>query len=369
MIHARVGLQQRILPAYRAPFFEMLATACLQGLSVFAGEPKPDEAVVTADKLNIAQYTHAHNQSYLSGAAYFYWQAGIMQWLRSWQPDVLIIELNPRNRSNPQAVSWMKRHRKPVIGWGLGISAGNAIEQAIYRSTVHQCSAVIAYSPHAAQQYMSVGMEPARVFIAKNAVAPRPRNLPIIRPAHFHNGRAELLYVGRLQPRKRVETLLRALEMIQIDPQPHLTIVGDGPDRARLEALASLIYPQADFVGAQHDEKLTPYYNAADLFILPGTGGLAIQQAMAHALPVIVGEADGTQGELVREENGWLLPDDSPQTLAQAIGNALADIERLRLMGLASQRIVAEEINLEAMVQTFTRAIESVLGKHARRVV
>ena len=45
MIHARVGLQQRVLPEYRAEFFDTLATACLQGLGVFAGEPCQGEAV------------------------------------------------------------------------------------------------------------------------------------------------------------------------------------------------------------------------------------------------------------------------------------------------------------------------------------
>jgi len=54
MIHARVGLQQRILPEYRVAFFDRLATACLQGLSVFAGEPCPGEAVETAEVLTIA---------------------------------------------------------------------------------------------------------------------------------------------------------------------------------------------------------------------------------------------------------------------------------------------------------------------------
>ena len=82
---------------------------------------------------------------------------------------------------------------------------------------------------------------------------------------------------------------------------------------------------------------------------------------MAHALPVIVGEADGTQGELVREENGWMLQDNDPQTLARIIKEALSDVERLRQKGLASYRIVAEEVNLEAMVTTFTAAVESVL--------
>jgi len=95
--------------------------------------------------------------------------------------------------------------------------------------------------------------------------------------------------------------------------------------------------------------------------VLPGTGGLAVQQAMAHSLPVIVGRADGTQGELVRPENGWVLPDDSQPTLTAAIRQALSDLPALRNKGLASYRIVAEEVNIESMVETFTRAVESVL--------
>jgi glycosyltransferase involved in cell wall biosynthesis len=106
---------------------------------------------------------------------------------------------------------------------------------------------------------------------------------------------------------------------------------------------------------------LEPYFAAADLFILPGTGGLAVQQAMAHSLPVIVGQADGTQAELVRPENGWLLADESQRALTETIRQALADLPALRRKGLASYRVVAQEVNIEAMVETFTRAVESVL--------
>ena len=67
------------------------------------------------------------------------------------------------------------------------------------------------------------------------------------------------------------------------------------------------ITPQHEFPGAKHGQELEPYFAAADLFVLPGTGGLAVQQAMAHALPVLVGEADGTQSNLVRPANGWIL--------------------------------------------------------------
>jgi glycosyltransferase involved in cell wall biosynthesis len=361
MIHARVGLQQRILPEYRVAFFDRLATACLQGLSVFAGEPCPGEAVETAEVLTIANLAHARNLHLGSGSTYMYWQLGVLPWLYRWQPRALIMEINPRNLSNPTAARWMRLRGRPVIGWGLGIPRAGTVSTLLHRNLLRHMQAVIAYSETGAEQYIKAGMDPARVFVAANAVTPRPAAPPIERPAFYPDGFPRLLFVGRLQARKRVDTLLHALAALPMAIKPQLTIVGDGPDRARLEQLAWQVYPQAYFVGARHGADLEPYFAAADLFILPGTGGLAIQQAMAHSLPVIVGQADGTQAELVRSENGWLLADESQHTLTETIQQALADLPALRRKGLASYRVVAQEVNIEAMVETFTRAVESVL--------
>jgi len=130
-------------------------------------------------------------------------------------------------------------------------------------------------------------------------------------------------------------------------------IVGDGPERADLERLARDIYPSAEFVGARHGEQLKPYFMKADLFVLPGTGGLAVQEAMSYGLPVIVARGDGTQDDLVRPGNGWQIPNDDLSALTEAVHQALFDAGRLRRMGAESYRIVAEEINIEKMVEVF----------------
>jgi len=361
IIPARVGLQQRILPEYRAEFFDVLATSCLQGLSVFAGNPCPDEPVETARTLSIAHYQRAVNLHILRGKAYFYYQLGLLIWLARWQPQALVIETNPRNLSNWLAINWMHHRHRPVIGWGLGVSSSNPLASWIQHRILNRLDAVIAYSNTAKQQYIDAGIRPERVFVAANAVTRRPSNQPLERPAEFKDGIPTLLFVGRLQPRKRVDVLLQALAVLPTAEQPNLVIVGDGPDRSRLEQLAWSIYPKAVFAGAKYGTELEPYYQDADLFVLPGTGGLAVQQAMAHTLPVIVGEADGTQSELVRSENGWMLPDPTPQTLTRIIQDALSDLSRLRRMGLASYRIVSEEVNIESMVDTFVRALRAVL--------
>jgi glycosyltransferase involved in cell wall biosynthesis len=141
--------------------------------------------------------------------------------------------------------------------------------------------------------------------------------------------------------------------------QPRLLIVGDGPARVELEDEAQQVYPAAEFTGARHGEALASLFKLADLFVLPGTGGLAVQQAMAYGLPVIVAQGDGTQDDLVRTGNGWQVPPGDLPALQACLAAALTDPTRLRQMGAESYRIARDEINIEQMVVAFIRALNS----------
>jgi glycosyltransferase involved in cell wall biosynthesis len=90
---------------------------------------------------------------------------------------------------------------------------------------------------------------------------------------------------------------------------------------------------------------------------------LAVQQAMSFGLPVMVADGDGTQSDLVRPENGWMLAPGQLDALTHCLAEALSDPVRLRLMGQASYRIVQEEVNLERMVDVFTGVVNTVIGK------
>jgi glycosyltransferase involved in cell wall biosynthesis len=138
-------------------------------------------------------------------------------------------------------------------------------------------------------------------------------------------------------------------------------VVGEGPQREALESLAAEVHPNTRFFGELRGAELEALFAAADVFALPGTGGLAVQQAMAHALPVIAAEGDGTLDDLVRPDNGWRVIPGDEADLRLALGEALADPGRLRRMGRESYRIVREEVNLEAMVAAFVNALEAVM--------
>jgi glycosyltransferase involved in cell wall biosynthesis len=223
----RLGLQQRVLPAYRAAFFEALAGACPAGLSVFAGQPWPGEAMGPQASLEQPLFTATHNRYLLGGRLVLVWQAGLRRWLDAWQPGALILEANPRNQSNPIAVRWAHAHRCAVIGWGLGAppSPGglSALRIGGWRSYLSQFDALITYSRTGLDEYAGHGFPAERIFTAPNAVSPRPSAPPPSRPEYF-DGPPVILYVGRLQERKRVDLLLRACAMQPEGMRPRLWI-------------------------------------------------------------------------------------------------------------------------------------------------
>jgi glycosyltransferase involved in cell wall biosynthesis len=359
----KLALQQRVLPSYRAPFFDLLASACEGGMSLFTGEPRPNEGITTTNELQVASYRLGKNVHMFGGGLYLLRQQGLMDWLEEWDPDALIVEANARYLSTPAAVDWMHDRDRPVIGWGLGFPplsgplAGFRERRRV--DFLGQFDALIAYSQRGADEYAREGFPLDNLYVAHNSVSPAPAWSMPQRPNSFKDQPC-VLFVGRLQARKNVDLLLGACAEIQ---DVRLVIVGDGPEREPLEMLAEEIFPSAEFAGARHGAELKPWFEEADLFVLPGTGGLAVQEAMSYGLPVIVAQGDGTQDDLVREGNGWQIPSDDFEALVATMQDALSDAARLRRMGEESYRIVKEEINIGKMVETFVMALNSLTRK------
>ena len=358
-----LALQQRVLTAYRAPLFDALAQACAGGMSVCAGLPRPEESIAVTDQLRFATFVPIQNIHLMKGPLYLCFQRGLRSWLEACAPGALIVEANPRYLATPSAVNWMKRRDRPVLGWGLGAPALTGLLSGVRKSRrtlfLQPFDALITYSRRGAQEYAALGFREDKIFVAPNAAAGRPSQAIPARPTGF-DGKPNVLFVGRLQARKRLDLLLQACAVLPVSLRPRLVIVGDGPERLALEALAKRVYPFAEFTGAKHGAELAAAFSSADLFVLPGTGGLAVQEAMSYGLPVIMGQGDGTNEDLIRPANGWQIPPDDVSGLSGALYAALSDAARLRQMGAESYRIVQDEINLEKMVGVFVEALNSV---------
>jgi phosphatidylinositol alpha-1,6-mannosyltransferase len=159
-----------------------------------------------------------------------------------------------------------------------------------------------------------------------------------------------LLTVARLVARKGIDTMIAALPaIVRVHPDVRYQVVGDGPDRPRLLALAAQhgVARHIDFTGAASRDALPAIYAAADLFILasredPITAdvegfGLVLLEAQAAGTPVIAANSGGMPDALLPGETGLLVPPDDPDALAQSALELLADPKRLTAMATAAQ--------------------------------
>ncbi|TAN33118.1 glycosyltransferase family 1 protein [bacterium] len=116
---------------------------------------------------------------------------------------------------------------------------------------------------------------------------------------HLRDESINVLFVGRLEKRKGLGDLLRGFEFMRARvPQSRLIVVGDGPLRGRVEAyIAKHRVPDVVLAGYVPDSVLPRYYNSADIFCAPATGGesfgIVLLEAMASGLPVVATEIEG----------------------------------------------------------------------------
>ncbi len=363
----RLAIQQRVIPTYRAPFLELLSKNPEIQLGVFAGEPKVKEQIKIAQSLENVDYCITKNTHLFDGKFYVCLQPGLQQWVSEWNPDVLIVEANPRYLSTPGVVQLMKEDQKPVVGWGLGVPEYQGVfsnwRNAKRTSFLKSLDAIIAYSGKGADQYRNAGFKSERIYVATNSTTPSPKHFPPSHSSWIGVRDPILLYVGRLQPRKKLDSLINVCSKLPEDLQPQLWIVGEGEIRGELESIAKEHYPKTTFWGAKFGDDLAQIFSQADLFVLPGTGGLAVQQAMSFALPVIVAEGDGTQSDYINESNGWIIPPNNPDELFTAIKQALSSPEKLLSMGQEGFQTVKTQVNIENMVSVFVQVCHDVLNQ------
>ena len=142
-------------------------------------------------------------------------------------------------------------------------------------------------------------------------------------------GPIELVSIARLVKRKRVDRLLQALAALS-GLEVRLTVVGDGPERRRLEALATAlgVADRVRFLGHVDEAAKRRALAAADLFVLASAHegfGLVYLEAMQHGLPVVAASAGGQADFLEDGRTGALVPNDDVAALAAAIGKLAGD--------------------------------------------
>ena len=150
-----------------------------------------------------------------------------------------------------------------------------------------------------------------------------------------------LLFVGRLVYQKGLDLLFKALGALKSHPW-ELWLVGDGPQRTRLELLAEKyqITERVRFENWLTDKALLKKYQQANLFVFPSRHeGMpnAVLEAMACGLPVIATRIAGNEELVINGETGLLLPTEDADALQDALARLLTDARERERMGAAGR--------------------------------
>jgi len=152
-----------------------------------------------------------------------------------------------------------------------------------------------------------------------------------------------VLFVGRIEPLKGVDTLIQAMSSLQLNENQrvHLAIIGGDPsaspqemsaEMARLQKLCDdlSVGQTVVFLGKRDQDKLPYYYSAAELLVMPShyeSFGMVALEAMACGTPVIASEVGGLAYLVKDGETGFTIPDQEPDTLCEKISWLLNDHE------------------------------------------
>ena len=229
---------------------------------------------------------------------------------------------------------------------------------------VRRANAVIVPSRYLARLVAGWGVSQNKIVVIHNAVE-SPRTTPSTLPLKTQ---IKIITVGRLVPWKYVDGLIEALVRCA---DAGLVIIGDGPERFRLEELVRSLglSERVYFAGQRSQEETSALMSACDLFALNSSyEGFphVVLEAMAAGLPVVATAVGGTP-EIVRDgSNGVLIPPANGDRLAQAVMDLMVSVaERQRLADGAKR--TARLFSCSDMVEKTTLVLESCVYAQGMR--
>jgi glycosyltransferase involved in cell wall biosynthesis len=170
----------------------------------------------------------------------------------------------------------------------------------------------------------------------------------------------DILFLGRLAPKKRVTDLIDAFSQVEDEyPDSTLRIVGTGPKRENLEEQVTElgISDRISFEGRVPDESIPQYYASASVFVLPSVWEghpLTLLEAWAASTPVIASSVEGIAEFVDHKETGYLVPPKSPDKLANALRFTLENPDQAQEWGNVARELVEKEYSWKGVAyQTY----------------
>lgn len=254
----------------------------------------------------------------------------------------------------------------PTSDFRMAARGGLGVQRALTRRLLTR---VVAVSARSEADCRAAGYRPEQVVRIPNGIL-----VPDTAPPREARTGAHVVYVGGLRPEKRVEDLLRA--WLAAGQPGRLTIVGDGGERKRLEAIAAPARGTVEFLGEVVDP--TAWVRSADVFVIASSGeGMsnALLEAMAAGCACVATFVGGNvdllgpelagsppPGRYLRGSAGLLVPPGDVDALACALRDLSRDAEVRAALGAAGHRRCREGFAIADVTRAYLALYRSLAG-------
>lgn len=368
----KVCIAQRRLTHYRIPLFETLRTALVgRGikLDLLVGRGTPaEEKKSDVGELSWARSIPTH---YMAGGKL------------CWQPvgryvagaDLVIVTQENKLLQNHLLMALPRRFKLAFWGHGANLQSGrpDGFKERFKRWTTNRVDWWFAYTQMSEGLVRAAGFPGDRITLLNNAVdtselrrlrqSVTAEEVRALRTALGLSAGPVGVFVGSLYADKRLDFLFEAASAIRVQvPDFHLLIVGEGPERAKVEAWCA-VHPWARWVGAKFGRDKVAHLAVAQIMMNPGLVGLGILDSFVCGVPMLTTDCGIHSPEIAYLENGvnGLMTSNDPQSYEGACVRLLqdpAELNRLRAGCEAS----ASEYTVENMAQRFADGIERCLN-------
>lgn len=325
--------------------------------------PGEEPSVDVVDGVEVVRTAAHHAIERRDMAAILAVQRDTWNYMRDFAPDVvhghdaapsLWLSLRAARRRHPPVVmtlhSVMSEHYAFVGGSLAGL-----------RTVMRESAWLTGVSADVVDDALTI--EPSiadRISVLPNGV-PLPSD-----PAPVADGPARFLCLGRLVPQKGFDRAVRAFALLAPDhPDARLTIVGAGPDRAELVALAesSGAAERIEFLGEVDHSRTAALIESATAVVMPSRfEGLPLValEAAARARPVVGTFAPGLSRAVDPGVTGLLVEGDHDAALAAALATVVDDRDRARALGARARERAEREFSLSHCVDRYLELYEQV---------